>query len=72
MPRAWLLGIFEFWLKFKSLLKDGESGEPIVYHGHTLTSKIFFKDIILAVKEEGFKLSPYPLILTLEMHCSIP
>lgn len=34
---------------------DGSDGEPIVYHGHTLTSKILFKDVIATVKEYAFK-----------------
>lgn len=34
---------------------DGYDGEPIVYHGHTLTSKILFRDVILTLKEYAFK-----------------
>ncbi len=48
---------------------DGPDGEPIVTHGHTLTSKILFRDVIQACKDFGFSTSPYPVILTLEMHC---
>ena len=36
---------------------DGEDEEPVVYHGHTLTSKILFKDIIKAVDEYAFEVS---------------
>lgn len=36
---------------------DGESGEPIVYHGHTLTSKILFKDVIEAINKYAFEVS---------------
>ncbi|ORX89142.1 PLC-like phosphodiesterase [Basidiobolus meristosporus CBS 931.73] len=50
---------------------DGADGEPIIYHGYTLTSKILFRDVILAIKKYGFVASPYPLILSLEMHCSL-
>jgi hypothetical protein len=49
---------------------DGSDGEPEVYHGHTLTSRVKFADVIAACKEFGFSTSPYPLILTLEQHCS--
>uniref|UniRef100_A0A3P8XM60 Phosphoinositide phospholipase C n=1 Tax=Esox lucius TaxID=8010 RepID=A0A3P8XM60_ESOLU len=49
---------------------DGPGGEPIVYHGHTLTSKIFFKDIILSIEQHAFEVSPYPVILSLENHCT--
>ena len=50
---------------------DG-SGEPIVYHGHTLTSKIKFKDVIDAVGEHAFDSSKLPVILSIENHCSLP
>ena len=49
---------------------DGPNSEPIVYHGHTLTSKILFKDIITVIKSHGFKTNPYPIILSFENHCS--
>ena len=38
---------------------DGDDNEPIIYHGHTLTSKILFKDAIAAIKEYAFKATPY-------------
>jgi hypothetical protein len=49
---------------------DGDKGEPIIYHGHTLTSKITFKDVIAAIKQFGFSTSSYPIILSIENHCS--
>jgi Ca2+-binding EF-hand superfamily protein len=51
---------------------DGPDDEPIVYHGLTLTSKILFKDIVAAIKEHAFASSPYPVVLSLENHCSVP
>ncbi|CAK6963725.1 -phosphatidylinositol 4%2C5-bisphosphate phosphodiesterase delta-4 [Scomber scombrus] len=50
---------------------DGSDGEPVVYHGHTLTSKILFKDVISTLKEYAFKASDFPLILSLENHCCV-
>ncbi|XP_069771033.1 1-phosphatidylinositol 4,5-bisphosphate phosphodiesterase delta-1a isoform X3 [Narcine bancroftii] len=50
---------------------DGKNGEPVIYHGHTFTSKILFQDVINVIKNYAFKTSPYPLILSLENHCSI-
>ncbi|KTG43833.1 hypothetical protein cypCar_00027233, partial [Cyprinus carpio] len=74
---------------------DGANGEPVIYHGHTLTSKVLFKDVIKALKEYAFKVSEmtpvdltnpysyliipiafrstsqYPVILSLENHCSV-
>ncbi|KAJ8247070.1 hypothetical protein GJAV_G00258420 [Gymnothorax javanicus] len=50
---------------------DGPNGEPIIYHGHTLTSKILLKDVIVAVEKYAFKASEYPLILSMENHCGV-
>ncbi|XP_066509532.1 1-phosphatidylinositol 4,5-bisphosphate phosphodiesterase delta-4-like [Hoplias malabaricus] len=50
---------------------DGPNGEPIVYHGHTFTSKIFFKDVVSVVGNYAFKTSLYPVILSIENHCSV-
>ncbi|XP_037379938.1 1-phosphatidylinositol 4,5-bisphosphate phosphodiesterase delta-4 isoform X2 [Talpa occidentalis] len=49
---------------------DGPTGEPIVYHGHTLTSRILFKDVVASVAQYAFQTSDYPVILSLENHCS--
>lgn len=55
---------------------DGEKTKegkalPVVFHGHTLTSKILFEDIIRGVKAY-VQSHPYtyPIILSLENHCS--
>ena len=73
---------------------DGEDGDPIIYHGHTFTSKIKFKvvictlaeaiqclrdhvlyllaqEVVQAIAKSAFATSPYPLILSIENHCSI-
>uniref|UniRef100_A0A3Q3XKS3 Phosphoinositide phospholipase C n=1 Tax=Mola mola TaxID=94237 RepID=A0A3Q3XKS3_MOLML len=50
---------------------DGDKGEPVIYHGHTLTSKVTFKEVIETINQYAFKVSPYPLILSLENHCSV-
>ena len=50
---------------------DGQDGEPVIYHGFTLTTKILFKDVISAIKQYSFYASTYPLILSLENHCSV-
>ncbi|XP_050950742.1 1-phosphatidylinositol 4,5-bisphosphate phosphodiesterase delta-1b isoform X4 [Labeo rohita] len=50
---------------------DGSDGEPVIYHGYTLTSKVLFKDVIKAIKEYAFKTSEYPVILSVENHCSV-
>ena len=50
---------------------DGPNGKPIIYHGYTLTSKILFEDVVHAIKTHAFSSSPYPVILSLENHCSL-
>ncbi|XP_040921288.1 1-phosphatidylinositol 4,5-bisphosphate phosphodiesterase delta-1a isoform X2 [Toxotes jaculatrix] len=50
---------------------DGANGEPVIYHGYTLTSKVLFRDVIKAIKNYAFKTSQYPVILSLENHCSV-
>ncbi|XP_061772665.1 1-phosphatidylinositol 4,5-bisphosphate phosphodiesterase zeta-1-like isoform X1 [Nerophis ophidion] len=49
---------------------DGPGMEPVVYHGYTLTTKILFKDVITTVDQHAFEVSVYPVILSLENHCS--
>ncbi|XP_031138672.1 1-phosphatidylinositol 4,5-bisphosphate phosphodiesterase zeta-1-like isoform X2 [Sander lucioperca] len=49
---------------------DGPDMEPVVYHGYTLTTKIFFKDVVATVEQHAFEVSAYPVILSLENHCS--
>ncbi|XP_066521065.1 1-phosphatidylinositol 4,5-bisphosphate phosphodiesterase delta-3-A isoform X2 [Hoplias malabaricus] len=49
---------------------DGDK-EPVIYHGHTLTSKVPFREVVETIAEYAFKTSPYPLILSLENHCSV-
>ncbi|OQV17417.1 1-phosphatidylinositol 4,5-bisphosphate phosphodiesterase delta-4 [Hypsibius exemplaris] len=50
---------------------DGDDGEPVITHGHTLTSKILFRDVLTTIRDYGFKASPYPVILSIENHCSV-
>uniref|UniRef100_A0A3Q3WJX9 Phosphoinositide phospholipase C n=1 Tax=Mola mola TaxID=94237 RepID=A0A3Q3WJX9_MOLML len=50
---------------------DGANGEPVIYHGYTITSKVLFRDVIKAIKDYAFKTSEYPVILSLENHCSV-
>lgn len=49
---------------------DGELMEPVVYHGNTMTVSILFRDILMAIESEAFTLSPFPLFLNIENHCS--
>ncbi|XP_040889441.1 1-phosphatidylinositol 4,5-bisphosphate phosphodiesterase eta-2 [Toxotes jaculatrix] len=51
---------------------DGPDGEPIIHHGYTLTSKILFKDVIETINKYAFTKSQYPVILSIENHCTVP
>lgn len=46
---------------------DGEDG-PAVCHG-MLTTSIPLKDVVEAIRKYAFITSPYPLIISLEIHC---
>ncbi|XP_018417886.1 PREDICTED: 1-phosphatidylinositol 4,5-bisphosphate phosphodiesterase zeta-1 [Nanorana parkeri] len=50
---------------------DGVDDEPVVYHGFTFTSKIPFKYVIHVIGQYAFQTSQYPLVLSLEDHCSV-
>ncbi|MBN3324626.1 PLCH1 phosphodiesterase, partial [Atractosteus spatula] len=50
---------------------DGTDGEPVVQHGYTLTSKISFKAVIETINKFAFVNNEYPVILSIENHCSI-
>jgi phosphatidylinositol phospholipase C, delta len=48
---------------------NGSEGKPIVTHGHTGTSHVLFSDCVSVISRYAFDASPYPLILSLEVHC---
>eukprot|EP01038_Epipyxis_sp_PR26KG_P009243 gene9243-12457_t len=50
---------------------DGDNNTPIISHGGTLTGKILFRDAIKAIKDYAFVNSPYPVVLSIENHCSL-
>ncbi|KNC85244.1 hypothetical protein SARC_02579 [Sphaeroforma arctica JP610] len=49
---------------------DDYDHEPVIFHGHTLTSKILFKDALRAIKKYAFEASDYPVLLSIENHCT--
>ncbi|KAK1341339.1 hypothetical protein QTO34_017744 [Cnephaeus nilssonii] len=75
-----LLGPSDIWGYESALVKgcrcleidcwDGSQNEPVVYHGYTLTSKLLFKTVIQAIQKYAFITSDYPVVLSLENHCS--
>ncbi|KIJ69675.1 hypothetical protein HYDPIDRAFT_171707 [Hydnomerulius pinastri MD-312] len=50
---------------------DGENG-PMVFHGKTLTSKVPVREVCEAIAKYAFVTSPYPIIISAEIHCSLP
>ncbi|KAF7343265.1 Phosphoinositide phospholipase C [Mycena venus] len=43
---------------------------PLITHGNTLTSKISVRSVCEAIDQYAFSASPYPLIISAEIHCS--
>lgn len=50
---------------------DGDDGDPVIYHGHTFTTKIPFRQVVDAINRSAFLASSYPVILSIENHCSL-
>lgn len=50
--------------------EDDPEGEPIVNHGRTFTTGISLSNVLKTIKKYAFQSSPYPVILSLEIHCT--
>ncbi|KAJ1674220.1 hypothetical protein EV182_003721, partial [Spiromyces aspiralis] len=50
---------------------DGSYGEPVICHGVTFTTRVLFRDVVAIIQHYAFVTSPYPVILSLENHCSL-
>ncbi|KAH7887240.1 PLC-like phosphodiesterase [Phlebopus sp. FC_14] len=50
---------------------DGDT-EPMVFHGKTFTSKVSVREVCEAIAKYAFVTSPYPIIISAEIHCSLP
>jgi hypothetical protein len=53
---------------------DGRNADegPVVNHAHTLCSQTTFRECVAAIKAHAFTTSAYPVIITIENHCSVP
>ncbi|KAH6916918.1 1-phosphatidylinositol-4,5-bisphosphate phosphodiesterase 1 [Coprinopsis sp. MPI-PUGE-AT-0042] len=49
---------------------DGDE-EPVIFHGKTLTSKVSLRDVCLAINKYAWLTSPYPLLVSAEVHCGL-
>ena len=50
---------------------DGGKDGPIIKHGGTRTKPITFRSAIAAIEADAHTVSEYPVIVTLENHCSV-
>ena len=50
---------------------DGDK-EPVIFHGKTLTTKVALRQVCQAIARYAFVASPYPVIISAEIHCSLP
>ncbi|KAK8013459.1 1-phosphatidylinositol 4 5-bisphosphate phosphodiesterase 1 [Apiospora marii] len=48
---------------------DGRDGQPQVQHGYAMTNAISFREVINIVHKYAFVASPFPLLVSLEVHC---
>ncbi|KAL2266345.1 hypothetical protein VTJ83DRAFT_5697 [Remersonia thermophila] len=48
---------------------DGEDYQPVVTHGHTLTTSISFLEVIKTINKYAFVTSHFPLWISLEVRC---
>lgn len=48
---------------------NGSEG-PVVMHGRTLTSQVSFADVMLTISKYAFVKTPFPLWISLEVHCN--
>ncbi|KAA1474582.1 1-phosphatidylinositol-4,5-bisphosphate phosphodiesterase 1 [Dentipellis sp. KUC8613] len=49
---------------------DGDTS-PVIYHGKTLTSKVPVREVCQAIAKYAFVVSPYPIIISAEIHCNV-
>lgn len=44
----------------------------MIFHGKTFTSKVSVREVCEAIAKYAFVTSPYPVIISAEIHCSVP
>lgn len=50
---------------------DGPNSEPLVHHGLVLSNALRLADVLQIIADNAFLRSKYPLIISLQNHCSI-
>ena len=43
----------------------------MIFHGKTFTSKVSLREVCQAIAKYGFVASPYPIVISAEVHCSL-
>lgn len=43
----------------------------MIFHGKTFTSKVSLREVCHAIVKYGFVASPYPIIISAEVHCGL-
>ena len=46
--------------------------QVIIFHGHTMTTKLALRDVLNTIRQYAFVTSDLPLILSIEDNCSVP
>ena len=48
---------------------DSENDEPEIKHIYTPVKSVRFRDVLATIRDYAFKVTSYPLILSIENHC---
>uniref|UniRef100_A0A914Q9V2 Phosphoinositide phospholipase C n=1 Tax=Panagrolaimus davidi TaxID=227884 RepID=A0A914Q9V2_9BILA len=51
---------------------NGDPNDIVIYHGHTMTSKLNLLDVLHTIRHYAFVNSEYPVILSIEDRCTVP
>ena len=66
----WYLILYSYNVRTIVDIYDGDT-EPMIFHGKTLTSKVALRAICEAIAKYAFVTSPYPIVISAEIHCSL-
>lgn len=61
----------DFAISIVDIWDGGDNEEPVIKHGNTLTSDIPLRDICDAINRYAFVASPYPVIISAEVHLGL-
>ena len=65
-----ILYVLTFQCDLEVDIYDGDH-EPMIFHGKTFTSKVSVREVCQAIAKYGFVASPYPVIISAEIHCGL-